>query len=84
MRFTSSYWLTNDFVPIERQTAYQVYDASLQWVSPGKAVTLTGYVKNIGNKVYYSGGVVSDNLRDAVVGQIGAPRTYGARLRLTF
>lgn len=84
MRFTSSYWLTNDFVPIERQSSYQVYDASLQWVSPGGGVSVTGFIKNIGNKAYYSGGVYSDNLQDAVVGQIGAPRTYGARLRLNF
>jgi len=84
MRFTSSYWLSNDFVPIERQSAYQIYDASLQWTSPNKAVSVTGYVKNIGKKAYYSGGVVSSNLLDAVVGQIGAPRTYGARLRVAF
>lgn len=84
MRFTSSYWLSNDFVPIERQSAYQVYDASLQWMAPGGRVSVTGFVKNIGNKAYYAGGVYSSNLVDAVVGQIGAPRTYGGRLRVTF
>lgn len=84
MRFSSSYWLTNEFVAIARQSSYQVFDASLQWTSPGKALSVTAFVKNIGNQAYYNGGVVSSSLLDAVVGQIAAPRTYGARLRVTF
>lgn len=84
MRFSSSYWISNDFVPIERQSAYQIYDASLRWTSPNKAVAVTAFIKNIGDKAYYTGGVVSANLLDAVVGEIAPPRTFGARLRLSF
>ena len=84
MTFSSSYFLANNFTALTRADAYQTYDASLAWVSANDKFTVTGFVRNIGNEAVYTGGVQSASLNDAVVGQIGAPRTYGIRLRAGF
>lgn len=84
MKFSGSYWLTNEFTPLGRHPSYQTYDAALTWQSANERFSLTGFIKNITDKAVYYGGVQSGALSDAVVGQIGAPRTYGGRFRMTF
>ena len=84
MRFSGSYWLQNDFTPIERQSSFQVFDASLSWSTDDDRYTITGFAKNIGKQVYYSQGIQAPSLSDAVVGSIGDPQTYGVRLRAKF
>jgi iron complex outermembrane recepter protein len=84
MRFSSSYWLSNDFVALGYQTPYAIYDASLTWTAPDKRYTVTAYMRNIGNRAYYTGGIYSSALTDAFVAQIDDPRTYGVRFRMSF
>lgn len=83
MRFSSNYWLNNTYLPVALHPAYEVFDASLSWQSPGKRFSVTGFVKNIGNQAYYTGAIFPPATLDGL-GQIAAPRTYGVRLRANF
>ena len=84
MRFSSSYWLANNFTTVARAKSFQTYDASLTWELPGGRYALSGFIRNIGNTPVYDGGLGTSSLTNASIGQIEAPRTYGARLRATF
>jgi len=84
MRFSSSYWLSNNFTLITRAGAYQTYDASLTWESPNGQFSVTGFIHNIGNIAIYNGGVASASQTDVAVGQIEPPRTFGGRVRVKF
>ncbi len=81
MRFSSKYWLDDALTFVN--PAYQVFDASLTWQSPAKTVSITGFMKNIGDKAYYTGGIWVPTPSDGL-GQIAAPRTYGVRAKINF
>ena len=84
MTFSSSYYLTNDFSELGNHPSYQTYDTNLTWESVEGDLTVTAWMKNITDENIYHGGVQSGSLPDGIVGQIGAPRTFGVRARYNF
>lgn len=83
MRFTSSYYLNNSFVPQALHPSYEVFDASLRWEPTSEKFSITAYMKNIGDKVYYTGAIFTPGTPNGAA-QIGDPRTYGVRLKVNF
>ncbi|MBP6111912.1 MAG: TonB-dependent receptor [Sphingobium sp.] len=83
MRFSSDYWLNNTYLPVALHPSYQVFDAALTWQSESERFSVTGFVKNITDKAYYTGAIFPPATLDGL-GQIAAPRTYGARVRMKF
>ena len=87
-RFSSSYWSENDFVPLERSPSYAIGDLSVAYSNPGNRYTVTAFVNNIGNTAYITGSTappgITSNQGGAIAALMGAPRTFGARLRVNF
>lgn len=83
-QYSSGYFLGTEFLPAERTTSYALLNASLTYVSPSKAWSVTAYVKNITDHPVYTAGIAAPLQAPLIVGNIGAPRTFGGRVRLTF
>ncbi|MGR4863117.1 TonB-dependent receptor [Caulobacter sp. LARHSG274] len=83
-QFSSSYYFLSDFTSGSRADGYTRTAADVTWKAPGKAFSVTLYVKNIENQAVYTGGSISPVLPALVFPFISAPRTYGARVRYAF
>lgn len=69
---------THDFM----QAGYAIFNASLTYKAPGKALSLTGWVKNLSDTRVMSGG---DQFVDAYARPtLLPPRTFGATVRYAF
>ena len=67
------------------QPAWFVLDADVRYVIPGSGWSLDAYGKNLTDKTYVVGATASTALVGApVVGQYGAPRTFGFRVTKEF
>jgi len=84
MKFATARWLNIDFVPAERDGAYRVFDASLDYVPANKKWQVGLFGRNLGNEVYYTGGLQQSFVGGLFAANIGAPRTYGAHASYRF
>jgi iron complex outermembrane receptor protein len=83
-QFSSSYFFLSDFTQSSKADSYTRTSADLTWKAPGKAVSITAYVKNIENEAVYTGGSISPVLPTLVFPFVSAPRTYGVRVKYAF
>ena len=90
MKFASEMWLSPDFIKSAHDDGYAAFDADLTWRMPS-GVSVTGWVRNIGNQVIYSGGYrypfsFKEPIGDPTVfyADIRPPRTYGVTLRYDY
>ncbi|MDP9083404.1 MAG: TonB-dependent receptor [Pseudomonadota bacterium] len=82
-QFASKRYLSIDFLPSENAPAYIAEDAYLTLDAAGDKWSVELFGRNLSNKAIYTGafgGVVAG----FVAANVGAPRTYGARLRINF
>jgi iron complex outermembrane receptor protein len=82
-QFASKRYLAIDFVPNELAPSYVAENAYLTLSAPSEKWSLELFCRNLSNRAIYTGayqGVVAS----FVAANIGAPRTYGARLRVDF
>ncbi|WP_374526685.1 TonB-dependent receptor [Novosphingobium sp.] len=84
MTFSSSRWIEAAFVPNDRTGAYQVYNASITYKSADDGLTIQAFIRNIGDTAVYTGGQQYPFIANYVGRDIGAPRTYGLRVRVGF
>ncbi|MDB5576366.1 MAG: hypothetical protein JWR80_1542 [Bradyrhizobium sp.] len=84
MKFSGSRWLATDFIPAERAPAYAVFDANLTYTTPDKRISVTGFVRNIGNKAYSTGGIEQPFIPGLFAASVSPPRTYGLRASFKF
>ena len=84
MTFSSSRWIEAAFVPNDRAGAYQVFNASITYKSADNGLTVQGFIRNIGDTAVYTGGQQYPFISNYVGHDIGAPRTYGVRVRVGF
>jgi iron complex outermembrane receptor protein len=84
MKFAASRWIATDFIPSERVGSYTVFDAHADYVAPNSAYSVSAYVRNIGNKVYYTGGLQQPFIAGLFAANIAPPRTFGAQISYTF
>jgi iron complex outermembrane receptor protein len=81
-------YLATDFLPQEVQAAYAVLNASFTYHLPGDRWTVALWGRNLTDKVVYGTTferpAIGAPAPDLFFAQIGAPRTFGASLRLKF
>jgi iron complex outermembrane receptor protein len=84
MKFAASRWLATDFISAERAAPYVVGDATLTYTAPSKRYSIGAFIRNIGQKAYYTGGFEQPFVPGLFAANIAAPRTYGARATFYF
>jgi iron complex outermembrane receptor protein len=69
-----------------RSRAYAVVDAHVGWTSPNESWSITGWVRNLTNEIYYPGGAALPDFNPDTnrVGLLADPRTYGVTVRFSF
>ncbi|HKT72577.1 MAG TPA: TonB-dependent receptor [Steroidobacteraceae bacterium] len=94
--WATSRYLSSDAYPIESKTAgYTLWNASITSNIGGTGLSISGFVRNIGNRAVYQGGIIDIiNGFPALLGvpgtptfyeaTVGAPRTYGIRATYRF
>jgi len=83
MRFVTAEWLSIDFISAEREKPYEVVDADLTY-DHAKQWSVSVFGRNLGNTVYYTGGIQQTFVGGLFAANIGAPRTYGVRAQYHF
>jgi iron complex outermembrane receptor protein len=83
-KFATARWLNIDFVPAERDGAYRVFDAAIDYTSANQQWQLGIFGHNLGNKVYYTGGLQQSFVGGLFAANIAPPRTYGIRAAYRF
>lgn len=85
MQFASSRWASTDYaLAYAELDPYAKFDASLAYQAPNNAWVLTGWIRNITNEAVYTQGITGSFTGGSYSGNIQAPRTYGATLKVNF
>ena len=84
MSFSSSRWLSAEFVENARADAYALFNASLTYRAPDEKYSVQFFVRNIGNEAAYTGTQQYPFINNYNAHYIAPPRTYGARFRVAF
>jgi iron complex outermembrane receptor protein len=84
MTFSSARWLNIDFIPAERDGAYRVFDANLDYSPLGRRWQVGLFGRNLGNEVYYTGGLQQSFVGGLFAANIAPPRTYGVHAAYRF
>ncbi|MDF8332171.1 TonB-dependent receptor [Novosphingobium cyanobacteriorum] len=84
VKYSSARWIGIDFVAAQRDDAYAVVDANISYTTPDSRLTVGLFGRNLTKSVYYTGGVATTFIPGLFAANIGAPRTYGARLSAHF
>lgn len=84
MTFSSSRWLSAEFVENARAKGYALFNASLTYRSPDDNYSIQLFVRNIGDKAVYTGTQQYPFIANYNGLDIAPPRTYGARIRASF
>jgi iron complex outermembrane recepter protein len=82
-RFSSSYIVSLEYLPEEKQGGYMQSDASITLKSRDDKWSLTGFVNNIEDKTIISSAFARPVLQ-TVYAVVAPPRTYGLRLGFKF
>jgi iron complex outermembrane receptor protein len=83
-QFAAKRYLNIDFTPGVLAKSYVSGDVFVTYHSPDRQWSLAGYVRNFNNAVIYTGSFTNPNMPGLYVGNVAAPRTYGARLSVEF
>ncbi len=84
MTFASARELTTDFIAASRVGGYALFNANVSYTSPDGHFSLMAFVRNITDQALYNDGAEPNYAPGVVIGSIGLPRTYGARLSVKF
>jgi iron complex outermembrane receptor protein len=84
LKFATARWLNIDFVQAERDGTYRVVDADLDYLSPDERWQVGVFGRNLGNEIYYTGGLQQSFVGGLFAANIAPPRTYGARASVRF
>ena len=83
--FAASRYISIEYTAIGKAAPYATVDLDLTYHAPNNQFALSAYVRNLGDKAYYTGGVLSPLSGGRLLYQtIGAPRTYGLRATVNF
>ncbi len=83
-QLSSMLWIAADYVLGERAPGYAVVNGALTYTSPDHAWSFTAYVKNLTEATVYKNGSELPFQGPLVAAVIGAPRTFGGRVRFSF
>ena len=76
--------LTSVYIPAARDGGYAIVNADLSFTTPDDRLSVGLFVRNLTKTVYYTGAIESGVQAGLVAANIGAPRTFGARLTYKF
>ncbi len=83
--FATKRYLASDFFGPETLGAgYVVFNADLTFKPAGEQFSITGYIRNIGDRAVYQGSINNLFNGNYSARAIGAPRTYGVRASYNF
>ena len=80
LNFASTRYLAVDYVANELASAYVRFNAQITYNLPADRVSVTAFIKNIGNREVHLGGVQAPFSPGLIYDTVDAPRTYGVRL----
>jgi iron complex outermembrane receptor protein len=79
------YWTGATDISTDTIGSYGIFNGRIDWSNVAQSsFDLSLFAKNIGDKVYESGGVASGTTLGMTSRLVGAPRTYGAEVRYRF
>lgn len=93
VQFSSSYYLSVDFLESARQKAFAVGNFDLTYTSRDGRFSVSGFVRNIWNEAVYtqafhypfvSAANPAAGPDGVILGTLRPPRTFGGRVRVTF
>lgn len=94
VQFSSSYYLSVDFLESAKQRAFAVGNMDLTYTSPDGRFSVTGFVRNIWNEAVYTQSFHYPFVSPATnplsgpdglnIGTLRPPRTFGGRVRVNF
>ena len=83
--FAASRYISIEYTALTRAAPYATVDLDLTYHAPDNRFSVSGFMRNVGNKAYYTGGVLQPLSGGRLLYQtIGAPRTYGLRATVNF
>lgn len=84
MQFSSARWIGVNFLPVERDAAYAIFNASLDYTTGDRRFSLGAFIRNIGKTAFITGGI-QHPFRTGVIGaNINEPRVFGMRASMKF
>lgn len=79
--FKSEFFLTSSGNPNALQPQYELWGGRISWIYEPLGLTLTGYVSNAKDELYFVQLLENDY---GIQANYGAPKLYGAKLKLEF
>jgi iron complex outermembrane receptor protein len=92
-QFSSSYYLSTDFLQAARQDSFAVGNFNLTYTTEDEHFTVSAFVNNIWDEAVYTQGFhypyvnatnPLSNPDGVIIGTLRPPRTFGASLRVSF
>jgi iron complex outermembrane receptor protein len=81
-QYSSDYWSSVDYNPLQKQDSYVIWDADLSYYAANDVWSLTAYINNIGDEDVYSNSFSHPS--GLVFNALRPPQTYGVRFALNF
>jgi iron complex outermembrane receptor protein len=81
-QYSSDYWSSVDYNPLQKQDSYVIWDADLSYYAPNDTWSLTAYCNNIGDEDVYSNSFSHPS--GLVFNALRPPQTYGVRFAVNF
>jgi len=83
--FAASRWIGIEYTQSELARPYATVDGDLTYHAPKGHLSLSAFVRNLGNKAYYSNATMQPLSGGSLLyTTINAPRTYGLRASVNF
>jgi iron complex outermembrane receptor protein len=83
-QYSGPRWLAIDFLPAERAPSYVTTNAALTYVAASNNWSVAAFGRNLTNEIVETLGFENPFTAGYVVGGVGPPRTYGARVSVRF
>lgn len=84
MQFASARWYATDFIPAQRDAAYAVFNANIDYTTANDRFSIGAFIRNIGKTAYYTGGIVRPFVPGLSGSNVSEPRVYGLRATVKF
>jgi iron complex outermembrane receptor protein len=78
-KLTTRRWIATDFIPAESAAGYATFDLNLAYSARDNRYTVGAFVRNIGDRAYYTGGFEQPFVAGLFAANIAPPRTFGIR-----
>lgn len=83
-RFSSRYWLANDYIDAEHAPSFAITNLRLTYTLSNPGFSVSAFINNLENKPIYTSGVQSPKTPGIAELTIDAPRVYGMRMSYSF